>query len=270
MVIKTPKLCDDVAFLSPQVDDPNYITCAPVLGADEDPSHLPHSNDKPAQLSNPFVSTPLPRVGTWPVGAHSLIPADRPLARSGILRGTTKARNGAAKAVLSSDGAVHDKAALNAAGVTSEAQLAQLREKMEARAKGQPWRLELEDGGVLKGLVGEDDEQDKVDVADKKAKKDEPKKDEQSPEGSGEEYFASDPEPAAAEPKKEKKKQSKEDDDEDKRIKDLGRELVAALMRREQVEGEPLLFWDDGAGEIAIDPELLEGMLNALPRHDEL
>lgn len=188
MVIYTPRLCNDVAFLPPQENRAHAISCAPIVSssslAPPRPPHHPRKPssgtavDLPAALQpagqdgeDHQTSTPLPTIGGTPVGANRLVggpdPARR-LKKSAVVGGAAKGEKLLGTVASSSGGdsaqvRVMGADELKSLGVKKPEDVEELAKKL-GRIAGpkKAWRLELVEvrGGVkeYRGVIEEDEE----------------------------------------------------------------------------------------------------------------
>ncbi|KAK3661645.1 Protein OS-9 [Elasticomyces elasticus] len=183
MVIQTPRLCNDVAFLPPQKDQPNAISCAPVI-ADEEVEDYEHASRiiKQAQeddakedvLKNKnaastlggdsapteaYGDTKVQVVGDIRIGAHQLVPAGTKIEKSAIVGGGKETY---IDTIASSDGKVLGDEAIKKLGLGSPEAVAKLRKELERVAGGERWKLDVIDtprGREYRGIIGDEDEE---------------------------------------------------------------------------------------------------------------
>ncbi|KAK5677516.1 Protein OS-9 [Elasticomyces elasticus] len=184
MVIQTPRLCNDVAFLPPQKDQPNEISCAPVIADDEvedyehdlriikhaqedaakDPVGNGHSADTLGGDSPPteaYPDTKVQIVGDIRIGAHQLVPAGTKIEKSAIVGGGKETY---IDTIASSDGKVLGDEAIKKLGLGSPEAVAKLRKELERVAGGERWKLDVIDtprGREYRGIIGDEDEDGK-------------------------------------------------------------------------------------------------------------
>jgi protein OS-9 len=97
MVIQTPRLCNDVAFQPPQKDQPNIVSCYPILRDEEievykhkiaehqEQERLWKQEEAAAILDgSSFELPPLP-VGDILVGMHQIVPHGKKIEKSAIV-----------------------------------------------------------------------------------------------------------------------------------------------------------------------------------------
>lgn len=198
MVIQTPRLCNDIAFLPPQKDQPNPITCMPILGEDqiddykkdlkalkkaEQDAKLLETSKEAAKI---LTGEPaLQIVGDIVVGGHNIVPEDLKLEKSTVVGGGKETY---IDTVASSDGKMLTRADLEKLGLGDPRAVEELRRKLEKLAQGQEWKLDVIDtprGREYRGIIGTgDDEKD-----EEKGKDGDEDQDGDEREGSQEEYY---------------------------------------------------------------------------------
>jgi protein OS-9 len=216
MIIDTPRLCNDVAFLPPQEIKPYTIACTPVLPEASIPSYLAAKESLEAQADAeddrltqdlidavnlletgqiPLTKSHPNKVGTIEIGAHKFIPKDKKLEKGAIVGGgkekflATIARKG---------GWTATEAELGKLGIKGVKHLEELKEEVERASGGNGWRLDVVEtprGRELRGVIEKDRvEEDKTEgkkpEADSTQGEGAEKKEEQqqSQEGSEETY----------------------------------------------------------------------------------
>ncbi|KAF2172527.1 hypothetical protein M409DRAFT_50211 [Zasmidium cellare ATCC 36951] len=226
MVIQTPRLCNDVAFLPPQKDQANPVKCSPVLRADEVEEYerdlkalRAAENDAKVWEANAEAAAALGGTGYEPlqlpvgdifVGEHRLVPEGKKLEKSSIVGGTGKETY--IDTVASSDGRVLGKEDLEKLGLGDPKAVEKLKKELEKIAQGQNWKLDVIDtprGREYRGIIGDEDEEkegkgekgssekkygkDKVEGKEKKESKKAEKAEKggkpEQEEGSEEEYY---------------------------------------------------------------------------------
>lgn len=176
MVIQTPRLCNDVAFLPPQKDQANPVQCSPILredevedyerdlkalqAADREAKAWEANAEAAAALGGPgYEPLDLP-VGDIFVGEHRLVPEGQKIEKSSIVGGTGKETY--IDTVASSDGRVLSKEDLEKLGLGDPKAVEKLRKELEKIAKGQNWKLDVIDtprGREYRGIIGDEDEE---------------------------------------------------------------------------------------------------------------
>lgn len=163
MVIHTPRLCHDEAFLPPQRDDVHEIQCREIVDvktvaawetqeeAEEQKQIQAEESQKLDELGE-STSKALPLVGTVRVGAKSIIKPDNQLLNQEKIEDIFKLNHGDGKkpesvnalASINRDGrdaAATLKRELEALGIPAD-QLKELRKRMEQLTPGREWRIE--------------------------------------------------------------------------------------------------------------------------------
>jgi protein OS-9 len=201
MVIDTPRLCSDVAFLPPQETKPHAIACTPVLPATSIPSYLAakESSDAAADAEDDRLTQELidavnlletgqipvrnihtEVVGNIEVGARKFIPEDKKLEK-GVIVGGGKEKFIAT--IASNDGFIvtdDDLARMKIKATRKHVE--EFKEEVEREAKGRGWKLDVvEVGGhyELRGVIEQSNER-----ADSQQQTEKPKDDSAKTEGS--------------------------------------------------------------------------------------
>lgn len=208
MVIQTPRLCHDVAFLPPQKDQPNAIACAPILAEDEvedyeaDLQALQNAEKAaakswqeadlegaaPALDADDDLPATQAIVGDILVGGHILVPPGKTLAKGAIVGGGKETY---IDTVASSDGKTLSREDMEKLGLGDAKAVEKLRKELEKIAQGQEWKLDVIDtprGREYRGIIGKDDEEEEGGEKDRKGEGKEEEED-QAQEGSQEEYY---------------------------------------------------------------------------------
>ncbi|KAK8197318.1 glucosidase II beta subunit-like protein-domain-containing protein [Phyllosticta capitalensis] len=209
MVIYTPRLCNDVAFLPPQQNRAHDISCAPIISSDSPsgatlPSTAHHGETaiekvaKPAPVKDTSIqlppalaaaasgpqatSRPLPTVGGTVVGAKQLVgqPGSR-IEKSVVVGGGKETLLGT---VASSDGRGKEKTMspeqLRKLDIKDPRDVEDLKKKLKKMAGDKAWRLELVDtprGREFRGIIDTDDDFDTENVPSGKNKNEKSGKD---------------------------------------------------------------------------------------------
>lgn len=178
MIIQTPRLCNDVAFLPPQKDQPNPITCSPILADDEvetythDLDLLREAEEEATKLlkdsdnlNDPSINTddtpPLLQIaGDILIGGHALVPAGTKLEKGAIVGGGKETY---IDTVASSDGKVLSDEEIERQGLGDPRAVEKLRKDLEKIAKGQSWKLDVvataRGEREYRGIIGDDEEE---------------------------------------------------------------------------------------------------------------
>lgn len=184
MVIQTPRLCNDVAFLPPQKDSPNRVSCYPIIPPDEVAGYEEGSKVavKPSvpedQIPNPFEEAQTkapPSIGGIVLGAHRWISPDEKVQKSAIVGGGKETY---VETIADSMGKLLSPEQLKQMGLGDAKSVEKLKKELEKLAGGQGWKLEVFDTprgreyrGVLLGDEEEEGEKEKAaEVGKDKAK----------------------------------------------------------------------------------------------------
>lgn len=206
MVIQTPRLCNDVAFQPAQKDEPNEITCRPVLKPEEVDEYeqelailqegirlademIQQEQEQEVEVEDHMPQLGRPRVvGGIEVGAHVLVPHEMKLEKSAIVGG---GKEKFVDTIANSEGRMMTKTELEKLGLGRAKGVDELTKRLEEQAAGRQWKLIAVDtpaGREYRGIIGEDDEQGQDD-AKTNDNKDEQAKDDAADQGSEEEYY---------------------------------------------------------------------------------
>lgn len=185
MVLETPRLCNDVAFQPPQKDEPNGITCRPVLAPEEVENYehnqkLYKASLQEAQIweENPDAAAafgvlgdidedgaPIKIVGDIIIGGRNIVPEDVEIQKSGIVGGIkekyvdTIANSWGKDLALSKE----DMNRLGLQDAKAIEKLEKLKKELKKQANGEGWRLDVVDtphGREYRGIYGEGVEED--------------------------------------------------------------------------------------------------------------
>lgn len=97
MVIQTPRLCNDVAFQPPQKDQPNTVSCYPIVVDDDiedykreladiqEAERLFRQETTSTNLDGSSYGLPPAPVGDILVGMHRLVPEGKKIEKSAIV-----------------------------------------------------------------------------------------------------------------------------------------------------------------------------------------
>ncbi|KAK0356246.1 Protein OS-9 [Friedmanniomyces endolithicus] len=195
MVIQTPRLCNDVAFLPPQKDQPNTISCSPVLEDDEvedyehDLKTLKRAEEQATiwdahteaaaalGASSGDFQAPLQIVGDIIVGGHELVPEGTKIEKGAVVGGGKETY---IDTIASSDGErILGADEIEKLGLGNPEAVEKLKKELEKIAKGQQWKLDVIDtprGREYRGIIGDEEKEGKEGKAmegkkQKKAKK---------------------------------------------------------------------------------------------------
>lgn len=152
MIIKTPRLCNDVAFLPPQKDKPNTITCSPIIPQNEvaeyekELDELNHTFDMGDHMENPLEesqqSKPPPLVGGIVLGAHKWVNEDDHIEKSAVVGGVKETY---VDTIADSMGKAMSAEELKKMGLGDAKSVEELKKKLEKIAGGKGWKLEVFD-----------------------------------------------------------------------------------------------------------------------------
>ena len=192
MVIQTPRLCADVAFQPPQKDQPNAITCAPILADDEiedykhDVQALQEAEQEASQLFGDAGTAAMPYepllqiAGDILIGGHAIVPEEVKLEKGAIVGGGKETY---IDTVASSDGLMSE-AEIKRLGLGDPRAVEKLRKELEKIAQGQQWKLDVIDtprGREYRGIIGDEEEEE----AEAEGVKEEKKKGRETPNRDG-------------------------------------------------------------------------------------
>ncbi|KAF2397545.1 hypothetical protein EJ06DRAFT_533148 [Trichodelitschia bisporula] len=167
MVISTPRLCNDIAFLPPQESKPHSIACSPVMDADSIPSfnaareqHLADEDTATAEIEVLMdgleVKTKTLVIGDIKIGGHQMVPRGKKIEQSAIVKSGFKETLIAT--IAKSDGYVASDKELEKLNIRNSKEIRDVKEEVERLANGKGWKLEVVDtprGRELRGIVDE-------------------------------------------------------------------------------------------------------------------
>jgi hypothetical protein len=167
MVIYTPRLCNDVAFLPPQQDEAHAIECREILSEEEVPEWEARREYHLAQqLVESAITSEFPVVGDIEVGAQKWVGSEGKQIEKGrvasvgeeTIEVVAKRQNGQVTRL--------SKEELKKYGLDPE-KIETLKSRLEEMAKGKDWTLEIVESNGERGLVGtvDSDEVEKKDQA---------------------------------------------------------------------------------------------------------
>lgn len=174
MVIQTPRLCNDVAFLPPQKDSPHSISCSPILSPNQIPDYessiaasASASAEVESDIPNPFEkdqeSKPPPSIGGIVLGAHKWIPVGQDLERSAAVGGN---KDTYIETIADSMGKMLTAEQLQKMGLGDIKNVERLKKELEKMAGDKGWKLEVfetPDGKEYRGVIGDPDEDEEGD-----------------------------------------------------------------------------------------------------------
>lgn len=169
MIIQTPRLCNDVAFLPPRKDSPNKISCSPIIpqvDVDDYEKRIQEESSNPPDLGlpleNPFgpgQSKAPPNVGGIILGANKWVPVDSKIEKSAIVGGGGK--ESYVETIADSTGKLLTAEQLKKMNLGDVKDVEKLKKELEKIAGGQQWKLEVFDtpqGREYRGvLLGDED-----------------------------------------------------------------------------------------------------------------
>lgn len=176
MVIYTPRLCDDVAFLPPQQDEIHDIQCREIL----EPEDVPvweaakewYQTNQLVDAAAAVHSEKVQIVGGIEVGARRLVGMEGKEIEKGRVATTVEERTEAVAKRENGEVRLVSKQLLKKYDLAPE-KLEDMQKKMDDLAEGKDWTLEVvvENNGVIKfqGVVNDDG----IDTPDPKPPKDE-------------------------------------------------------------------------------------------------
>ena len=176
MIIHTPRLCNDVAFLPPQIDFPNIISCTPILEPDQVPAHEARvassaRQELASQMPDAFKSEedqPKPTVGNIVVGAYRWVQPGKKIEKSAILGGGKETFVGI---LADSKGKTMTAEELSKLGFKDHGTVERYKKQLEKIAGEKPWKMEIVEtarGTEIKGVVidPEDEQEEKAPKSD--------------------------------------------------------------------------------------------------------
>ncbi|KAF2231552.1 hypothetical protein EV356DRAFT_535386 [Viridothelium virens] len=186
MVVHTPRLCNDVAFLPPQDTKANTIACKEILRHDEVDAWKERKTREAEGLLTvgEQKDDPVrPIIGGVEVGAKKDVGTEDKVIEKSVLVGGGKETY--LDTLASSDGKTIDEKALRKLNMMSSNELEGLKKQLQKLAKGKGWKLDLVDtprGRELRGVIDNEDD----DIVD--GKRDEDNDDDEADEGTEETY----------------------------------------------------------------------------------
>jgi protein OS-9 len=169
MVISTPRLCHDVAFLPPEKTKPHAIACTPVMPADAIPSYLAAQEHKAAEadaeldaelmevLNQLDAGVPVKKkpqvVGDIEIGAHVFIPQGQKIEKSAVVGG---GKETLIATIAKSDGFVATDMEMRKVGIKNGNEVETVKKEVERVARGKGWRLDVVEtarGKELRGII---------------------------------------------------------------------------------------------------------------------
>lgn len=205
MVIQTPRLCHDVAFLPPQKDHQNPIICSPILAEDEvelytsnlqalkkseQDANIQQATAEAAKVFQGRDSRQF--AGDIEVGGRNIVPEGLTIEKSDIVGGGKVTY---IDTVATSDGKSLSKEDLERLGLGDVKAVEKLKKHLQDMAKGEKWKLDVIEtprGREYRGIIGASEGDEDKKKGESGAEEDtETKKSEtgDEQEGSQEEYF---------------------------------------------------------------------------------
>ncbi|RDW81748.1 PRKCSH domain-containing protein [Aspergillus mulundensis] len=183
MLIYTPRLCNDVAFLPPQQEEVHTIECREILTPEEVSDwQAMHEYELSQQLVESAEAPEYPIIGGIEVGAQRLVGTEGRQIEKGRVASigeekvnvVAKRVNGEVQLLSTEELKKFD---------LDEAKIEELRKKLEEWAKGKDWTLEIVtgNGAYLRGVV--DDEEEATEGEGEEADKQEPNEDTKAIDG---------------------------------------------------------------------------------------
>lgn len=171
MVIYTPRLCNDVAFLPPQQDEVHSIECREVISPDEVSEWKGNMEEyRESQTLGDSAASELPVIGGIEVGAQQLVGKEgKQIDKGRILTAgeprrvgiVAKRENGEVQRLSKDELKKHD---------LDPDKIDQLKRRLEELANGKDWTLEMVETNGERGLQGIVDKEDETDTQGDKNK----------------------------------------------------------------------------------------------------
>jgi protein OS-9 len=179
MVIHTPRLCDDVAFLPPQESKANTIACREILRDDEIDAWKERKTREARQLltvGEREAKPARPIIGGVELGAKKDVGTEGKVIEKGVIVGGGKETF--IDTLASSDGKTMDEKGLKKLNLMSSAELELLKQQLQKMAKGKGWKLNAVDtprGRELRGVIDTDDDDEEEQGSDAEKDRDDAK-----------------------------------------------------------------------------------------------
>jgi protein OS-9 len=168
MVIYTPRLCDDVAFLPPQQDEVHHIECREILMPDEVTEWeaikewymTNHLADGATAAETDATQPELPIIGGIEVGGHKLVGMEGKVIEKGRVASAGEERVEVVAKRENGEIRKMSKQVLKKYDLDPE-KVEEMKRLLEEQANGKDWTLEVvESNGVIKfqGILEEEDE----------------------------------------------------------------------------------------------------------------
>ncbi|KAJ9245054.1 hypothetical protein DTO271D3_5380 [Paecilomyces variotii] len=168
MIIYTPRLCHDVAFLPPQHDDVHLIECREIITPDEIGDWEAARAHRLAQKLVEAASAEFPLVGGIEVGAQKLVGMEGKEIQKGRVATAGEER---VEVVAKKEGGevqLLSKEELEKFDLDPE-KIELLKKRLEELAKGKDWKLEVIEvngGREIRGILDPDDDEDEYGSAE--------------------------------------------------------------------------------------------------------
>ncbi|KAL1854689.1 Protein OS-9 [Paecilomyces lecythidis] len=205
MIIYTPRLCHDVAFLPPQHDDVHLIECREIITADEIADWERARAHRLAQKLVEAASAEFPVVGGIEVGAQKMVGTEGKEIQKGRVATAGEER---VEVVAKKEGGevqLLSKEELKKFDLDPE-KIELLKKRLEELAKGKDWKLEVIEvngGREIRGILDSDDDEDEFEY---ESAEDTKKADDSTKQQDKKEDGKPEPETAQKKPLKEKMK----------------------------------------------------------------
>ncbi|GIC92639.1 protein OS-9 [Aspergillus udagawae] len=167
MVIYTPRLCNDVAFLPPQQDEAHAIECREILSEEEVSDWEARREYHLAQqLVESAITSEFPVVGDIEVGAQKWVGSEGKQIEKGRVASVGEEKIEVVAKRQNGEVTRLSKEELKKYGLDPE-KIETLKSRLEEHAKGKDWTLEIVESNGERGLVGtiDPDDDEKKDQA---------------------------------------------------------------------------------------------------------
>ena len=167
MVVHTPRLCNDVAFLPPQESKANTIACKEILRNDQVDAWKEQKTREAEELltvGEREDQPPRPVVGGIEVGAKKDVGTEGKIIEKSVVVGGGKETY--IDTLASSDGKTMDEKGLKKLNMMTVKELEAMKNKLHEMAKGKGWKLDVVDtprGRELRGVIDQEDDSENAD-----------------------------------------------------------------------------------------------------------
>jgi len=165
MVIYTPRLCNDVAFLPPQENRANAISCQPIV-AEQDVSKWAAAEPASGEDVMPHgFGEERPVVGGIEIGAKKDVGSEGKVIEKSVIVGGGKENLLGTVAASDADAKILSKEDLKKLVPVTHKDLERLKRDVQKMAGDKGWRLELVDtprGREFRGIIDADREDEEV------------------------------------------------------------------------------------------------------------